>query len=227
MKKQSKRIKECYKLIDKNKVYEIKEAIEILKKVPQPKFEQSVEISLKLGIDSKKTEQIVRGSVVLPCGTGKEKKVLVFCEDDKLIKDAKEAGADFVGYKDLIEKIEKGWMEFDAVICPPNMMRQISKFGRILGPRGLMPSPKTGTVTNEIAKAVKEVKKGRVEFKNDKDSGIHLSIGRISFSTEEIEKNISELIGAIKKKKPPAIKGEYIQTMSVSTAMGPGIKCNF
>ncbi len=210
--------------MDKDKVYEIKEAIKILKQTPQPKFNQSVELSLKLGIDPKKTEQSVRGSVVLPYGTGKQKKVLVFCEDEKLTQEAKEAGADFVGFKDLIEKVEKGWMEFDALICPPTLMRQISKLGRILGPRGLMPSPKTGTVTNEIAKAVKEIKKGRVEFKNDKDGGIHLSVGKISFSWEEIEENISCLIEAIRKKKPAGLKGHYIQTVAISTTMGPGMK---
>ena len=222
--KQSKRIRESYKLVDKNKVYEIKEAIKILKEVPQPKFDQSVELSLKLGIDPKKTEQSVRGSVVLPYGTGKKKRVLVFCEDEKLTQEAKEAGADFVGLKDLIEKIEKGWMEFDAVLCSPNVMRQIAKLGRILGPRGLMPSPKAGTVTNEIGRAVQEIKRGKVEFKNDKDGGIHLAVGKISFSEQEIEENISCLIEAVKKKKPAGLKGHYIQTMAISTTMGPGLK---
>lgn len=222
--KQSKRIRESYKLVDRNRVYEIKEAIKILKETPQPKFDQSVELSLKLGIDPKKTEQSVRGSVVLPYGTGKQKRVLVFCEDEKLTQEAKEAGADFVGFKDLIEKVEKGWMEFDALICPPALMRQISKLGRILGPRGLMPSPKAGTVTDELANAVKEIKKGKVEFKNDKDGGIHLAVGKISFSEEEIEQNIFRLIEAVKKKKPAGIKGHYIQSAAISTTMGPGFK---
>ncbi|MCD6094110.1 MAG: 50S ribosomal protein L1 [Candidatus Omnitrophica bacterium] len=222
--KQSKRIRESYKSVDKNKVYEIKEAIKILKEVPQPKFDQSVELSLKLGIDPKKTEQSVRGSVVLPYGTGKKKRVLVFCEDEKLTQEAKEAGADFVGLKDLIEKIEKGWMEFDAVLCSPNVMRQIAKLGRILGPRGLMPSPKAGTVTNEIGRAVQEIKKGKVEFKNDKDGGIHLAVGKISFSEQEIEENISCLIEAVKKKKPAGLKGHYIQSLAISSTMGPGLK---
>jgi len=222
--KQSKRIRESYKSVDKNKVYEIKEAIKVLKEVPQPKFDQSVELSLKLGIDPKKTEQSVRGSVVLPYGTGKKKRVLAFCEDEKLTQEAKEAGADFVGLKDLIEKIEKGWMEFDAVLCSPNVMRQIAKLGRILGPRGLMPSPKAGTVSNEIGRAVQEIKKGKVEFKNDKDGGIHLAVGKISFSEQEIEENISCLIEAVKKKKPAGLKGHYIQSLAISSTMGPGLK---
>ncbi|OQX53569.1 MAG: 50S ribosomal protein L1 [Candidatus Omnitrophica bacterium 4484_213] len=222
--KQSKRIRENYKSVDKNKVYEIKEAIKVLKEVPQPKFDQSVELSLKLGIDPKKTEQSVRGSVVLPYGTGKKKRVLAFCEDEKLTQEAKEAGADFVGLKDLIEKIEKGWMEFDAVLCSPNVMRQIAKLGRILGPRGLMPSPKAGTVSNEIGRAVQEIKKGKVEFKNDKDGGIHLAVGKISFSEQEIEENISCLIEAVKKKKPAGLKGHYIQSLAISSTMGPGLK---
>ncbi|MCK4859145.1 MAG: 50S ribosomal protein L1 [Candidatus Omnitrophica bacterium] len=224
MKRQSKRIKECYKSVDKNKVYEIKEAIEILKKIPQPKFDQSVELSFKLGIEAKKTEQLVRGNTVLPHGTGKEKRVLVFCEDKKIAQEAKNAGAEFVGFKELIGKIEKGWLEFDAVICPPNVMRQVSKLGKILGPRGLMPSPKAGTVTNEIAEAVKDVRKGKIEFKNDKDAGIHLAVGKVSFSPEKIEKNILHLIKAVKEKKPSAAKGQYIQEAAISTTMGPGMK---
>ncbi|RKY39190.1 MAG: 50S ribosomal protein L1 [Candidatus Omnitrophota bacterium] len=224
MRKRSKRIKECYKLVDKNKVYELKEAISILKRVPQPKFDQSVEVSFKLGIDPKKTDQVVRGSVLLPHGVGKEKTVVVLCEDERMAEEARKAGADFVGADDLIKKIEEGWMEFDAIVCPPEMMRRIARLGKVLGPRGLMPSPKTGTVTTEIGKAVEEVKKGRVEFKNDKDGGIHLAVGRISFPQEKIEENVLHLIEAIKKKKPAGLKGHYIQSVAISTTMGPGLK---
>ncbi|MBL7198503.1 MAG: 50S ribosomal protein L1 [Candidatus Omnitrophica bacterium] len=223
MAKQSKKYKESIKLVDKNKIYNLEEAVSILKKMPQLKFEQSVELGIYLNVDPKKSDQLLRGTVVLPNGTGKTKRIAVFCKGEAE-KEAKEAGADFIGGQELIDKVSGGWLEFDVAVSTPEMMRDLSKLGKILGPRGLMPSPKTGTVTNNIANAVKELKAGKVEFKTDKQGGIHLLIGKISFDTNKLIENIKTLLSAIKTSRPPTIKGNLIRSISISTTMSPGLK---
>ena len=223
MAKQSKKYKESIKLVDKNKIYNLEEAVSILKKMPQLKFEQSVELGIYLNVDPKKSDQLLRGTVVLPNGTGKTKRIAVFCKGEAE-KEAKEAGADFIGGQELIDKVSGGWLEFDVAVSTPEMMRDLSKLGKILGPRGLMPSPKTGTVTNNIANAVKELKAGKVEFKTDKQGGIHLLIGKISFDTNKLVENIKTLFSAIMASRPPTIKGNLIRSISISTTMSPGLK---
>ncbi|NQU19391.1 50S ribosomal protein L1 [bacterium] len=223
MAKQSKKYKESIKLVDKNKIYNLEEAVLIIKKMPQLKFEQSVELGIYLNVDPKKSDQLLRGTVVLPHGTGKTKRIAVFCKGEAE-KEAKEAGADFIGGQELIDKVSGGWLEFDVAVSTPEMMRDLSKLGKILGPRGLMPSPKTGTVTNNIANAVKELKAGKIEFKTDKQGGIHLLIGKISFDTNRLVENIKTLFSAIMASRPPSIKGNLIRSISISTTMSPGLK---
>lgn len=223
MKKQSKRFKQAVSLIDKTKTYPVKEAVSALKQIPQTKFNQSVELNLHLNIDPKKSEELVRGTVVLPHGTGKQKRIAVFCKGEQEAQ-AKQLGADNVGGLDLIEKVSKGFLDFDCAIATPEMMKDLSKLGKILGPRGLMPSPKTGTVTNDIAQAIKEVKAGKVEFKSDKQSGIHLAVGKINFEESQIADNVNTVLEAIKQSKPASVKGEFIRSVSLSTSMGPGLK---
>jgi len=223
MAKQSKKYKESIKLVDKNKIYNLEEAVLIIKKMPQLKFEQSVELGIYLNVDPKKSDQLLRGTVVLPHGTGKTKRIAVFCKGEAE-KEAKEAGADFIGGQELIDKVSGGWLEFDVAVSTPEMMRDLSKLGKILGPRGLMPSPKTGTVTNNIANAVKELKAGKIEFKTDKQGGIHLLIGKISFDTNKLVENIKTLFSAIMASRPPSIKGNLIRSISISTTMSPGLK---
>ncbi len=219
----SKRYKEASKLVDKSKSYTLKEAIGILKAAPKTKFDQSLELAFSLGIDTKKSDHMVRGTVVLPHGTGKKIKVAVFCKGDAE-KDAKDAGADFIGAQELIDKVSGGWMDFDSVVATPDMMRDLSKLGKVLGPRGLMPSPKTGTVTQDVAKAVKELKAGKVEFKADKQGGIHVAVGKISFSEDHLVENASLLIESLKSSRPASLKGDFIKTISISTSMGPGMR---
>lgn len=219
----SKRTKEFKKIVDKNKKYSLSEAIELLKQAPKTKFEQTVEISFKLNINPKETPASVRGTVSLPHGTGKTRKVVVFCKGE-YEKRAKEAGGDFVGSDELIKKVSGGWCDFDVAIATPDMMRDLGRLGKILGPRGLMPNPKTGTVTTEIEKAVSEVKKGRIEFRMDKQSNIHALIGRLSFETSALFENGSELIVAVEHARPQILKGTFIRSMSISSTMGPGLK---
>ena len=223
MKKISKRLKKCLGVIEENKFYNLEEAISILKELLHPKFDETVEIVCRLNIDPKQSEQIVRGTTVLPHGIGKEVRVCVFCKGEDIAK-AKDAGADFVGSSDLIEKIEKGWLDFDKAASTPEMMREVARLGKVLGPRGMMPSPKSGTVGPDIASVVKELKSGKVQFKADKTANIHAAVGKISFSVQEICENALALIKAILSSRPAAVKGRYVKRVSISTTMGPAIK---
>ncbi|SJZ47582.1 LSU ribosomal protein L1P [Chitinophaga eiseniae] len=208
--------------VDKNKAYSLKEASALVKDINCTKFDSSVDIHIRLGVDPKKADQAIRGSVTLPHGTGKTKKVLVLCTPDKEAA-AKEVGADFVGLDEFIQKIEAGWTEIDVIIATPAVMPKIGKLGKILGPRNLMPNPKTGTVTNDVAAAVNEVKGGKITFKVDKAGIIHASIGRVSFAADKIEQNSQELINAIIKLKPATAKGTYLKGLSMASTMSPGI----
>ena len=219
----SKRFKEINKLVDAQKTYSLEEAVEILKQCPPVKFDQTVEISMKMGLDSRKADQQVRASVALPKGTGQKIRVLVFAEGDK-VQEALDAGADFAGSKELVEKIKGGWTDFDAVVATPPMMREVGKLGKVLGPRGLMPTPKAGGVTMDVAKAVKEIKGGKIEFRLDRHSVINNLIGKISFSKEDLLENIRALIAAVMRAKPPGSKGQYVQSLALSSTMGPGLK---
>ncbi len=224
--KRGKRYQESAKLVDSSKVYDAKEALEIIEKMPKPKFDQTVELHVKLGVDSKHADQQVRGTVVLPNGTGKTQKVLVFAKGDKA-KEAEEAGADFVGAEELIPKIEKeNWFDYDVIVATPDMMGVIGRLGKVLGPKGLMPNPKSGTVTMDVKKAISEIKSGKVEYRLDKTNIIHLGFGKVSFGTEKLLENYTTIIDAIIKAKPAAAKGQYIKSISVSTTMGPGLYVN-
>ena len=224
--KRSKKYQEASKLIEKSKVYEIDEALELINKLPKAKFDESVELHVKLGVDSKQADQQVRGTVVLPNGTGKTKKVLVLAKGDKATA-AEEAGADYVGEEDMIAKIvSEGWLDFDAIVATPDMMPVLGRAAKILGPKGLMPNPKAGTVTVDTAKAVKDIKAGKVEYRLDKNNIIHASIGKVSFGEAKIKENLMTLLEAIIKAKPAAAKGQYIKSISVSTTMGPGLSVN-
>jgi len=209
--------------LDLQKEYTLEEAINILKENSFTKFNETVEMAVNLGIDPRKSDQVVRNSVVLPHGTGKEVRVLVFAKGEKE-KEATASGADYVGAEDLIEKIQKGWLEFDRAIATPDMMGQVGKLGKILGPRGLMPNPKLGTVTFDIAKAVKEAKAGKIEYRNDKGGVVHVPIGKLSFETEKLVENAIAVLKSIVKAKPPTSKGKYIKKVALSSTMGPGLK---
>lgn len=219
----SKRSREIAKLFDASSTYTIDEAIDILKKCPPVKFDQSVEVALLVGVDTSKSDQLVRGTVSLPNGTGKKLVVLVFAKGDKL-KEAQDAGADFAGAQEYLDKVQEGWTDFDAVIATPDMMRDVGKLGKILGPRGLMPTPKAGTVTADVGKAVKEVKGGRVEFRVDKHGAVHGMIGKLSFSKEKLHENAVALLNAVARAKPAAAKGEFLKSLALASTMGPGIK---
>lgn len=223
MAKMTKRTKDFDKLVDKTKVYSLEEAVSILKKAPRVKFNETIEISFKMGADPKQSEQMVRGTVILPHGSGKDVKVLVLCKGEGATA-AKEAGANYVGGDDLIAKINSGWIDYDVVISAPDMMREVGKLGRILGPRGLMPNPKTGTVTNDLGRAVREAKAGRVEFKLDKLGNINIGVGKISFEESAIRENITTVINAVNKSRAHGIKGKFIKNIAISTTMGPGVK---
>ncbi len=196
-----------------------------MKKVPKVKFDETVEINIHLNVDPKNSDQLVRGTVVLPHGTGKKVKVAVFCKGEHE-KQAKEAGADYVGAEDLIDKVAKGFLDFDRAIATPEMMKDLSKLGKVLGPKGLMPSPKAGTVTNNIASAIKEVKAGKIEFKTDKQAGIHVGIGKISFAENQLVENATTLMETIKSLRPASVKGIFLRSVSIATTMGPGLKIN-
>jgi large subunit ribosomal protein L1 len=219
----SKRSREIAKLVDAQKVYKLEEAITILQKCPPVKFDQSVDVALKTGIDLQKSDQQVRGVVSLPNGTGKKSVIVVFAKGDK-VKEALEAGADFAGTEELFEKIKGGWTDFDAVISTPEMMRDVGKLGKVLGPRGLMPTPKAGTVTNDIATAVREIKAGRIEFKNDKHGVVSNAVGKLSFSSDKLVENIRTYVNAVSKAKPAGTKGHYMVSLALSSTMGPGLK---
>jgi len=221
--KNSKRMNEAKSQVEA-KQYEIDEALELMAKLPKAKFDESVELHVKLGVDSKQADQQVRGTIVLPNGTGKSKKVLVLAKSEKAAA-AEAAGADYVGDDDMIAKIaNEGWLDFDAIVATPDMMPALGRVAKILGPKGLMPNPKAGTVTVDTAKAVTEIKAGKVEYRLDKNNIIHTSIGKVSFGTAKIKENYEVLLDAIVKAKPAAAKGTYIKSIAISTTMGPGIK---
>ena len=208
--------------IEAGKAYSLKEAASLVKEITYTKFDASLDIDVRLGVDPRKANQMVRGVVTLPHGTGKQTRVLVLCTPDKE-NEAKEAGADFVGLDEYIDKIKGGWTDVDVIICTPSVMAKIGAIGRILGPRGLMPNPKTGTVTMEIGKAVKEVKAGKIDFKVDKQGIVHSSIGKVSFDAKQLSENAAEFLNTIVKLKPQALKGTYIKSIFISSTMGPGI----
>lgn len=225
MPKIGKRYKEISALVDKNELYEIPEAVELLKKAATAKFDETVELHLKLGVDSRHADQQVRNTVILPNGTGREVKVAVFAKGEKA-KEALDYGADFAG-EDLIDRVQsEGWMDFDVAIATPDMMGQVGKIARILGPRGLMPNPKAGTVTSDIEKAIKEAKSGKVEYRTDKQNIVHVAVGKASFSEEELKENVETLIRAVVKDRPASAKGKYLRSVTLTSTMGPGIKLN-
>lgn len=219
----SKRLNETSKMVDKNKLYADAEAVTLCKQTAKAKFDETVEIHIRLGIDPKQSDQSVRGTVTLPAGIGKTRRVVVIAKGDK-VKEAEAAGADAVGSDELIEKISKGWFEFDILVAAPDTMKDLSKLGKLLGPKGLMPNPKAGTVTFEVGKAVKELKLGRVEYKNDSYGIIHCPVGKASFSEEKLLLNIKTLLEAVVRAKPSTSKGTFLKSISISSTMGPGIK---
>ena len=221
--KKGKRYQECEKLIDNTKNYNAKEALETFEKMPKPKFDETVELHVKLGVDGKQADQQVRGTVVLPNGTGKTQRVLVFAKGDKA-KEAEAAGADFVGAEELVPKIQnENWFDYDVIVATPDMMGVIGRLGKILGPKGLMPNPKSGTVTMDVTKAINEIKSGKVEYRLDKTNIIHLGFGKVSFGSDKLLENYETIMDAIQKAKPAAAKGQYIRSIAISTTMGPSI----
>ncbi|MDD2332551.1 MAG: 50S ribosomal protein L1 [Candidatus Cloacimonetes bacterium] len=221
--KHSKRYKQAYSMFDRQKRFDLDEALKVLKSLPASKFDETVEIHFNLGVDPRKADQQIRNSLVLPHGTGKVVRVLVFAEGDKA-DEARQAGADYVGLDDLIEKITGGWFDFDMVISTPNLMGRIGKLGRILGPRGLMPNPKVGTVTMDVAKAVEEAKGGKVTYRVDKFANLHIPTGKLSFEADKLKDNIKAILAAIIKDRPATMKGVYMKSITLCTTMGPGIK---
>ncbi len=219
----SKRYKKSYEMIEKEKRYQLSEAIDLLKSLPSGKFDETVEIHFHLGVDPRKADQQIRNSLVLPHGTGKSKTILVFAEGDKA-DEAKEAGAEYVGLQEYIDKIQSGWLEFDVVISTPNLMGKIGRLGRVLGPRGLMPNPKVGTVTMDVKKAVNESKGGKVTYRIDKLANLHIPAGKVSFENQKLSENILMIVSAILKDKPAAVKGVYIKSISLTSTMAPSIK---
>ena len=226
MAKKSKKYVEALGKIDRTKLYESKEALALVSEIATAKFDETVEAHIKLGVDSRHADQQVRGAIVLPHGTGKTKKVLVFAKGEKA-KEAEAAGAEFVGAEDLVQKIQKeNWFDFDVVVATPDMMGVVGRLGRVLGPKGLMPNPKSGTVTFDVTKAVEEIKAGKVEYRLDKSNIIHVAIGKVSFGGEKLAENFNVLMNAIIKAKPSAAKGQYLRSISVTSTMGPGVKIN-
>lgn len=224
--KRGKSYVESAKLIDRQKLYDVSDAMELVTKTARAKFDETVEVHVKLGVDSRHADQQVRGAVVLPHGTGKTVRVLVFAKDAKA-EEAKAAGADFVGAEDMVEKIQKeNWFDFDVIVATPNMMGLVGRLGKVLGPKGLMPNPKAGTVTMDVAKAIEEIKAGKIEYRLDKTNIIHCPIGKASFGTEKLSENFNTLLAAVVKAKPSAAKGQYIRSCVVASTMGPGIKIN-
>ncbi|MDD5566264.1 MAG: 50S ribosomal protein L1 [Candidatus Omnitrophica bacterium] len=226
MKKQSKRYKESSKLSDSTKAYTLKEAIALIKKALPPKFDASVDLHFQLNVDPKKSDQMVRGTVVLPHGTGKKVRIAVFCKGEHE-KVARQAQADYIGSAELIDKVAAGFLDFDNVIATPDMMKDLSKLGKVLGPRGLMPSPKTGTVTNDIAKAIEDLRRGKVEFRVDKSGGVHLSVGKFSFDENKLFENTMCIINALNEAKPASIKGKFVKSIFLSSTMNPGFRLTF
>ncbi|MBC7334813.1 MAG: 50S ribosomal protein L1 [Clostridia bacterium] len=225
MPKRGKRYLEAAKAVDRRAFYEPEEALDLVKQLATAKFNETVEVAVRLGVDPRHADQQVRGTVVLPHGTGKTRKVLVFAKGEKA-KEAEAAGADYVGAEDLVEKIQGGWLDFDMAIATPDMMGTVGKLGRILGPRGLMPNPKTGTVTFDVERAVKEAKGGKVEYRTDRTGIVHVPLGQVTFEREKLLENFRTLIEALVRAKPAAAKGQYLRSITVSSTMGPGIKIN-
>ena len=224
--KKGKRYAEAAKLVDRTKLYDVQEAVSVVKKAANAKFDETIEAHLRLGVDGRQADQQIRGAVVLPHGTGKKVRVLVFAKDAKA-EEAKAAGADYVGAEDLIPKIQnEGWFEFDVVVATPDMMGVVGRLGRVLGPKGLMPNPKAGTVTMDVTKAINDIKAGKIEYRLDKTNIIHVPIGKASFTEEQLADNFQTLIDAINKAKPAAVKGQYLKSVTLTSTMGPGVKIN-
>ena len=222
MAKSSKRFREAEKLLEEGKFYSVKEAVDLVKKTATTKFDETIELHVRLGVDPKYADQQVRGAVVLPNGTGKSKRVLAFAKGDK-VTEAEKAGADFVGSDELVQKIQGGWLDFDVAVATPDMMGVVGRLGKILGPRGLMPNPKLGTVTMDIAKAISEQKAGKVEYRTDKQGNVHCPIGKASFDETKLEENYQTLMDTLIKAKPSGAKGQYVKTITISATMGPGV----
>ncbi|EAC4257214.1 50S ribosomal protein L1 [Listeria monocytogenes] len=223
MAKKGKKYQDALKQIDANKVYTAEEAVELAKKIDFAKFDATVEVAFRLGVDPKKADQQIRGAVVLPNGTGKTQRVLVFAKGEKA-KEAEAAGADYVGESEFVEKINQGWFDFDVIVATPDMMGEVGKLGRVLGPKGLMPNPKTGTVTMDVTKAVNEIKAGKVEYRVDKAGNVHAAIGKVSFDAAKLVENFRTVNDVLQKAKPAAAKGTYVKNLSITTTFGPGIK---
>ena len=224
--KKGKRYVESAKLVDRTNLYDVEEAVSIIKKTANAKFDETIEAHIKLGVDGRHADQQVRGAVVLPHGTGKKVRVLVFAKGDK-VEEAQAAGADFVGGQELVPKIQnEGWLDFDVVVATPDMMGVVGRLGRVLGPKGLMPNPKAGTVTMDVTKAVNDIKAGKIEERLDKTNIIHVPVGKASFTEEQLADNFHTLMGAIVKAKPAAAKGQYLRSVTITSTMGPGIKLN-
>lgn len=223
--KHGKKYTDSAKLLEKGKLYDLTEAVELVKQTAKAKFDETIELSVRLGVDPRHADQQVRGAVVLPHGTGKKVRVLVFCKADKEA-DAKAAGADFIGGEDLIAKIQEGWLDFDVAVATPDMMGLVGRVARILGPRGLMPNPKSGTVTPDVTKAINDIKAGKVEYRVDRSSIINVPVGKASFEANQLDENISTLMDAIVKAKPASAKGSYLKSVAISSTMGPGIRLN-
>lgn len=223
MAKKGKKYQDAAKTIDRAQLYDATEAIDLVKNASTAKFDETVEVAVKLGVDVRKADQQLRGAVVLPHGTGKTQKVLVFAKGEKA-KEAEAGGADYVGDEDMINKIQQGWFDFDVVVATPDMMGQVGKLGRVLGPKGLMPNPKTGTVTFDVEKAVKEIKAGKIEYRTDKAGNIHAPIGKVSFDNQKLADNLATIIDVLQKSKPAAAKGTYMKNVTISSTMGPGVK---
>ncbi|MDD9150508.1 50S ribosomal protein L1 [Sporolactobacillus sp. CQH2019] len=223
MAKKGKKYLEAVKAVDRSKAYDIEEAVGLVKKIASAGFDESVDVAVRLGVDTRKNDQQVRGAVVLPNGTGKTQRVLVFAKGEKA-KEAEAAGADYVGEQEYVEKINGGWFDFDVVVATPDMMAQVGRLGRVLGPKGLMPNPKTGTVTFDVEKAVKEIKAGKVEYRAQKDGNVHVPIGKVSFEAGRLVENFNVLIETLIKAKPAAAKGTYLKHIAISSTMGPGVE---
>lgn len=223
MSKHGKRYLESAKMVDSSKMYDPTEALDVIRNMPKGKFDESVEVAIRLGVDPRHADQQIRGSVALPYGTGRSVKIAVFAKGEKA-KEAEEAGAEKVGAEDLIEEIQKGWLDFDVAVATPDIMGAVGKLGKILGPKGLMPNPKTGTVTFEVGKAVKEIKAGKVEYRVDKTGIVHVAIGKVSFETKKLLGNFRTLMDVIVKAKPSSAKGTYIKSVVLSSTMGPGVR---
>ena len=222
MAKAGKKYQEACKLVEAGKLYTAAEAMDLVKKTATAKFDESIELHVRLGVDPKYPDQQVRGAIVLPNGTGKSKRVLVFAKGEK-VKEAEAAGADFVGSDEIVQKIQGGWLDFDVAVATPDMMGTVGRLGKILGPRGLMPNPKLGTVTMDLQKAISEVKAGKVEYRTDKAGNVHVSIGKASFDAEKLQQNFQALIDTLIRVKPAAAKGQYIRSITVASTMGPGV----